>query len=72
MGTIPPRLESILLVLYLVMNIVFMFPGYDLFAGNIWYGIGITFQSRMILTLSQGIPHINCNSLDTSEIAWAC
>lgn len=37
LGTIPPRLESMLLVLYLIMNIVFMFPGYDLFAGNIWY-----------------------------------
>lgn len=38
LGTIPPRLESMLLVLYLTMNIVFMFPGYDLFADNIWYG----------------------------------
>jgi hypothetical protein len=26
-----------LLVLYLIMNIVFLFPGYDLFAENIWY-----------------------------------
>lgn len=69
MGTIPPRLESMLLVLYLIMNIVFIFPGYDLFAGNIWYVIGIVFQSRTILTSSQGIPHISCNSLDTSEIA---
>jgi hypothetical protein len=31
------RLESTLLVLYLIMNIIFMFPGYDLFAGNLWY-----------------------------------
>ena len=38
--TIPPRLESMLLLVYLTMNIVFMFPGYDLFAGNIWYVIG--------------------------------
>jgi hypothetical protein len=36
-GTIPPRVETILLILYLVMNIVFLFPGYDLFEGNIWY-----------------------------------
>lgn len=36
-GTIPPRWESLLLVLYLIMNIVFMFPGYDLFPGNLWY-----------------------------------
>jgi hypothetical protein len=27
------------LIVYLVMNIVFLFPGYDLFEGNIWYGI---------------------------------
>ena len=36
-GTIPPRLETLLLVVYLVMNIVFLFPGYDLFEGNLWY-----------------------------------
>lgn len=36
--TIPPRLESILLTLYLVINFIFMFPGYDLFEGNLWYG----------------------------------
>jgi hypothetical protein len=35
--TIPPRSESMLLISYLVMNIIFMFPGYDLFAGNLWY-----------------------------------
>jgi hypothetical protein len=38
-GTIPPRVETILLIVYLVMNIVFLFPGYDLFDGNLWYGI---------------------------------
>lgn len=38
-GTIPPRVETILLIVYLVMNIVFLFPGYDLFEGNLWYGI---------------------------------
>jgi hypothetical protein len=37
--TIPPRLESILLVSYLIMNMVFLFPGYDLFAENIWYDL---------------------------------
>jgi hypothetical protein len=37
--TIPPRFESILLVLYLIMNIVFLFPGYDLFPDNIWYDL---------------------------------
>ena len=36
-GTIPPRIETILLIVYLVMNIVFLFPGYDLFEGNLWY-----------------------------------
>lgn len=34
--TIPPRLESVLLILYLVMNFIFMFPGYDFFVGNLW------------------------------------
>lgn len=67
-GTIPPRLESILLVLYLIMNIVFMFPGYDLFAGNIWYVVRSQSPTCVMLTISQGIPHINCNSLDTLEI----
>jgi hypothetical protein len=35
--TIPPRLESVVLLLYLIMNFVFMFPGYDIFDGNVWY-----------------------------------
>lgn len=34
-ATIPPRLESILLFAYLIMNFIFMFPGYDLFSENI-------------------------------------
>jgi hypothetical protein len=34
--TIPPRLETILLLLYLIMNFIFMFPGYDFFEGNLW------------------------------------
>jgi len=38
-GTIPPRLETILLIVYLVMNIIFLFPGYELFEGNLWYGL---------------------------------
>jgi hypothetical protein len=38
-GTIPLRVQTVLLVVYLVMNIVFLFPGYDLFEGNLWYGI---------------------------------
>lgn len=36
LGSIPPRVESILLLLYLIMNFIFMFPGYDLFLGNLW------------------------------------
>lgn len=34
--TIPTRLESILLVLYFVMNFIFLFVGYDVFSGNLW------------------------------------
>ena len=34
-GTIPPRLESVLLGLYVTMNFIFMFPGYELFLGNL-------------------------------------
>lgn len=47
--TIPPRLESLLLVLYFIMNIIFMFPGYDLFAGNLWYDI----PHRLEISLEQ-------------------
>lgn len=32
--TIPPRLESIILGLYIIMNFVMCFPGYNLFVGN--------------------------------------
>jgi len=35
--TIPPRLETVLLIAYLIVNFVFLFPGYDLFEGNLWY-----------------------------------
>lgn len=35
--TIPPRLESIILGVYLIMNIVFCFPGYNTFIGNQYY-----------------------------------
>lgn len=33
--TLPPRLESLLLALFLLMNFVFCFPGYRLFLGNL-------------------------------------
>lgn len=36
-GTIPPRLETSLLVVYLLINIVFCLPGYNLFMGNQLY-----------------------------------
>ncbi|PPJ50983.1 hypothetical protein CBER1_06818 [Cercospora berteroae] len=36
-GTIPPRLESILLAVYVVINVVMSFPGYSVFAGHLWY-----------------------------------
>ncbi|SMR42836.1 unnamed protein product [Zymoseptoria tritici ST99CH_3D1] len=35
--TIPPRLETLLLTLYLVINIVMCFPSYDIFTGNLYY-----------------------------------
>lgn len=35
--TIPPRLESIILGLYIIMNFVMCFPGYNLFVGNQYY-----------------------------------
>jgi hypothetical protein len=33
--TIPPRLETILLTTYIILNIVYCFPGYDLFLPNL-------------------------------------
>lgn len=33
-ATIPPRLETLVLVVYVILNFVFCFPGYDLFADN--------------------------------------
>ncbi|KAI5362355.1 putative ferric reductase transmembrane component-like domain-containing protein [Septoria linicola] len=35
--TIPPRLESILLAIYIILNLIMCLPGYDLFDGNQWY-----------------------------------
>ncbi|KXS93685.1 hypothetical protein AC578_8325 [Pseudocercospora eumusae] len=35
--TIPPRLESIVLALYVIMNFIMCFPGYNLFVGNQYY-----------------------------------
>ncbi|EME83870.1 uncharacterized protein MYCFIDRAFT_115437, partial [Pseudocercospora fijiensis CIRAD86] len=35
--TIPPRLESVILALYVVMNFIMCFPGYNLFIGNQYY-----------------------------------
>lgn len=35
--TIPPRLESLILTLFVIMNIIVCFPAYDLFLGNIYY-----------------------------------
>ncbi|KAF2215486.1 hypothetical protein CERZMDRAFT_105155 [Cercospora zeae-maydis SCOH1-5] len=36
-GTIPPRLESLLLAAYVAINFVMCFPGISVFAGNVWY-----------------------------------
>lgn len=33
-GTIPPRLETLVIVVYVILNVVFCFPGYDLFHQN--------------------------------------
>lgn len=35
--TIPPRLESIIIFLYVIMNFVMCFPAYNLFIGNQYY-----------------------------------
>lgn len=35
--TIPPRLESIILFLYFIMNFIMCFPAYNVFIGNQYY-----------------------------------
>lgn len=34
-GTIPTRIETLVIVLYAVVNFIFLFPGYHSFSGNI-------------------------------------
>jgi hypothetical protein len=63
-GTIPPRIEIILLVVYLIMNIVFLFPGYDLFEGNLWYG---SFDLRPHLHSTNSTFRYPTYSLQTSR-----
>ena len=36
-GTIPPRLETLLLAIYAIINVYQCFPGYHVFVGNQWY-----------------------------------
>ncbi|PIA94397.1 Ferric/cupric reductase transmembrane component 2 [Cercospora beticola] len=36
-GTIPPRLESILFTVYVVINFMMCFPGYSVFTEHVWY-----------------------------------
>lgn len=35
LGTIPPRMESLIITLYVILNVVFCFPGYTIFAGDL-------------------------------------
>lgn len=36
-GTIPPRFETLLLAIYVMINVYVCFPGYHVFVGNQWY-----------------------------------
>ncbi|KXT06243.1 hypothetical protein AC578_9182 [Pseudocercospora eumusae] len=47
-GTIPPRLETLLLVLYIIINFVMCFPGYELFSDNQYFKSSAIQLSRYV------------------------
>ncbi|KAF2725974.1 hypothetical protein K431DRAFT_238308 [Polychaeton citri CBS 116435] len=46
--TIPPRIESMLLGIYIALNFVYLFPGYQLFSGNLYYAAQGTQLARYL------------------------